>query len=46
MIHLEKTMRDDFAAACENLDTSASREVRGFIKIFLVRYDNGEFDLD
>lgn len=44
VLRLEKTLRDDFVDACRELDTSAAREVRRFIKRFLRRYRNGELD--
>ncbi|WP_096087666.1 hypothetical protein [Agaribacterium haliotis] len=44
VIRLEKELRDNFIAACQDIDTTAARELRGFIKKFLKRYDKGEFD--
>ena len=44
VLRLNKDMRDRFVDACQDLDTSAAREVRRFIKKFLKRYENGEFD--
>ncbi len=44
VLRLESAMRDRFVDACEELDTSAAREVRRFIKRFLKRYDRGDFD--
>ncbi|MDJ0794246.1 MAG: hypothetical protein QNI98_08365 [Woeseiaceae bacterium] len=44
VLRLNKELRDRFVEACHDLDTSAAREVRRFIKKFLKRYDNGEFD--
>lgn len=44
VLRLNKDLRDRFVAACQDLDTSAAREVRRFIKQFLKRYDKGEFD--
>jgi hypothetical protein len=41
---LDKELRDRFVDACQELDTSAAREVRRFIKRFLRRYDKGELD--
>ena len=43
-IRLDKDLRDQFVDACQQLDTSASRELRRFMKKFLVRYQNGELD--
>lgn len=42
VLRLEKDLRDDFVDACQDLDTSAAREVRRFIKRFLRRYEKGE----
>ncbi|MEJ2604437.1 MAG: hypothetical protein P8172_14320 [Gammaproteobacteria bacterium] len=44
VLRLDSEMRDRFLEACRDLDTSAAREVRRFIKRFLKRYDNGELD--
>ena len=44
VLRLNKELRDRFVEACHDLDTSAAREVRRFIKKFLKRYDNGELD--
>ena len=44
VLRLNKELRDNFIEACQDLDTSAAREVRRFIKKFLKRYENGEFD--
>jgi len=44
VLRLNKESRDRFIEACRDLDTSAAREVRRFIKSFLKKYDNGEFD--
>lgn len=44
VIRLDKDLRDQFVDTCQHLDTSASRELRRFIKKFLVRYQNGELD--
>lgn len=44
LIRLDVEMRDEFSAACEELDTTASREIRRFIKKFLSSYDKGELD--
>ena len=44
VLRLNKDMRNRFIEACEDLDTSAAREVRRFIRKFLKRYENGEFD--
>ncbi len=44
VLRLDSEMRDSFLDACRDLDTSAAREVRRFIKRFLKRYDNGELE--
>ena len=44
VLRLNKDMRNRFIEACEDLDTSAAREVRRFIRKFLKRYESGEFD--
>lgn len=44
VIRLDKTQRDEFVDACQELDTSAAREIRRFIKQFLQRYEKGEFN--
>ena len=44
VLRLNKDLRNRFIEACQDLDTSAAREVRRYIKRFLKRYDRGEFD--
>ena len=44
VLRLNSDLRDRFVDACEDVDTSAAREVRKFIKRFLKRYDRGELD--
>lgn len=44
VLRLNSQLRDRFVDACQDLDTSAAREVRRFIKRFLKRYDKGELD--
>jgi hypothetical protein len=44
VLRLDKELRDRFVDACQELDTSAAREVRRFIQRFLRRYDKGELD--
>ena len=44
VLRLNGELRDRFIEACQDLDTTAAREVRRFIKRFLKRYDKGEFD--
>jgi hypothetical protein len=44
VIRLDKNTRDEFVDACQSIDTTASRELRAFIKKFLRSYENGKFD--
>lgn len=44
VLRLNKDLRDRFVDACAELDTSAAREVRRFIKRFLKRYEDGELE--
>lgn len=44
VLRLQKDVRNRFIDACEDLDTTAAREVRRFIKSFLKRYERGDFD--
>ena len=44
VVRLEHELRDQFVEACQDLDTSASRELRRFMKRFVKRYEQGEFD--
>lgn len=44
VLRLDKDLRDRFIDACQDLDTSAAREVRKYIKRFLKRYDKGELE--
>jgi hypothetical protein len=44
VLRLNKDLRDRFVDACQDLDTSAAREVRRYIKRFLKRYDSGDLD--
>ena len=44
VLRLNKDLRDRFIDACQDVDTSAAREVRRFIKRFLKRYEAGDFD--
>ncbi|MEM6413795.1 MAG: hypothetical protein AAF720_03980 [Pseudomonadota bacterium] len=43
VIRIKSEERDRFIALCEDLDTSAAREIRGFIRAFLRKHD-GEGD--
>ncbi len=42
MIRINKAERDDFVELCEELDTSAAREVRRFIRAFLKEHGAGK----
>ncbi len=44
VLRLERELRDQFIDACQELDTSAAREIRRFVKRFIKRYENGEYD--
>ena len=44
VLRLNKDLRDRIVDACHDLDTSAAREVRRYIKRFLKRYERGELD--
>lgn len=44
VLRLDSDLRDRFMEACQDLDTSAAREIRKFIKRFLKRYDRGEME--
>lgn len=44
VLRLDKELRDRFVDACKDLDTSAAREVRRYIKRFLKRYERGDMD--
>ena len=35
VLRLDKQERDDFVELCKDLDTSAAREIRGFIRRFM-----------
>ena len=35
VLRLDKDERDDFVLLCKELDTSAAREIRGFIRKFM-----------
>jgi len=41
VIRINGKDRDRFIALCDDLDTSAAREVRGFIKQFLKEHEAG-----
>jgi len=44
VLRLDRELRDGFVDACKELDTSAAREVRKFIKRFLKKYKRGELN--
>ncbi|MEM8630349.1 MAG: hypothetical protein AAGF74_03860 [Pseudomonadota bacterium] len=38
ILRLDKEERDEFVRLCKDLDTSAAREIRGFIREFLRKH--------
>ncbi len=44
VLRMHKDTRERFVEACQDLDTTAAHEVRRFIKRFLKRYENDEYD--
>jgi hypothetical protein len=36
VIRINKNERDDFVSLCDDLDTSAAREIRRFIRKFII----------
>ena len=44
VLRLDRDMRDQFVKVCKDLDTTAAREIRLFVKRFIRRYENGEYD--
>ena len=44
VLRMDSDMRDQFVDACKELDTTAAREVRRFIKRFMHKYESGELD--
>ena len=44
VIRLDGKVRDQFIDACQDLDTTASREMRRFIKRFLREYESGKYN--
>ncbi|MFC6673272.1 hypothetical protein [Marinobacterium aestuariivivens] len=40
VIRINDEERDRFVALCEEMDTSAAREVRRFIRLFLARHES------
>ncbi|MEO0989613.1 MAG: hypothetical protein AAFX00_01540 [Pseudomonadota bacterium] len=39
VLRLDKEERDAFVALCKDLDTSAAREIRAFIRDFIQRHE-------
>lgn len=44
VLRLEGELRDQFVRACKDMDTTAAREIRRYIKRFLKRYERGELE--
>lgn len=44
VLRLDRALRDQFVEICHELDTSAAREIRRFIKQYVARYEAGELD--
>ncbi len=44
VLRLESELRDQFVRACKDMDTTAAREIRRYIKRFLKRYERGELE--
>ncbi|HMV40754.1 hypothetical protein [Plasticicumulans sp.] len=44
VIRIEKDLRDEFVDLCRDLDTTASREVRRFIRSYLAENGRGASD--
>lgn len=44
LLRIGKEERDEFIALCEDLDTSAAREIRRFIKQFIADNNNDYSD--
>ncbi len=42
VIRINEQERDDFVALCDELDTSAAREIRRFIRSFLAEHEEPE----
>ncbi|WP_164932887.1 hypothetical protein [Tropicibacter alexandrii] len=40
VLRIKKSERDRFVALCDELDTSAAREIRRFIRGFLAEHDD------
>ena len=44
VLRLDREIRDRFVELCQELDTTAAREIRRFIKRFIRKYEAGGFD--
>jgi len=44
VIRINEEERDRFVSLCEELDTSAAREIRRFIRGFVAEYENSQDD--
>lgn len=44
VIRIEKDLRDEFVDLCRDLDTTASREMRRFIRSYLAEHGKGASD--
>ena len=44
VLRLDRQQRDTFVEICQELDTTAAREIRRFIRDFIRRYELGELD--
>ena len=42
ILRLDKTERDEFVALCKEMDTTAAREIRHFIRKFMKKNRDGE----
>ncbi len=42
LLRINREERDEFIAICEDMDTSAAREIRKFIKQYIAAYKNGD----
>ncbi|MFW5655648.1 MAG: hypothetical protein ACOCYW_08415 [Roseicyclus sp.] len=42
VLRLDKAERDAFVELCKELDTSAAREIRAFIRDFMKRHGDGD----
>lgn len=41
ILRLDKADRDEFVELCKELDTTAAREIRGFIRSFVKKHGDG-----